>query len=182
MATYSSIVAQRIPWTEEPGVNYNPWGLKESDMTEVTLSWGRWVFAGEGRGGDMQVAVGLSGPFVKTHTPWYQLRGPTFLIWQFRNHFSNVKMQCVCVLIRVCACVCWTHYYAHPYLRPLFKVFFPLCTPRVLSSTYDSPHLILFPVMFFNLRFLYRLQPQPTLSLNLTLIPLSYGHTCINKT
>ena len=33
MATHSSILAWRIPWTEEP-VGYSPWVLKESDMTE----------------------------------------------------------------------------------------------------------------------------------------------------
>ena len=33
MATCSSILAWRIPWTEEL-VGYGPWGLKESDMTE----------------------------------------------------------------------------------------------------------------------------------------------------
>ena len=33
MATYSSILAWRIPWTEEPGRLYNPWGHKESDTT-----------------------------------------------------------------------------------------------------------------------------------------------------
>ena len=33
MATQSSILAWRIPWTEEPG-GYSPWGCKESDMTE----------------------------------------------------------------------------------------------------------------------------------------------------
>ena len=32
MATYPSISAWRIPWTEEPG--YSPWRGKESDMTE----------------------------------------------------------------------------------------------------------------------------------------------------
>ena len=32
MATYSSILAWRIPWTEEP--DYSLWGCKESDMTE----------------------------------------------------------------------------------------------------------------------------------------------------
>ena len=31
MATYSSILAWRIPCTEEPG---SPWGPKESDRTE----------------------------------------------------------------------------------------------------------------------------------------------------
>ena len=32
MATHSSILAWRIPWTEEPG---SPWGRKESDTTKV---------------------------------------------------------------------------------------------------------------------------------------------------
>ena len=35
MATCSSILAWRIPWTEEAG-GYSPWGRKESDMTEHT--------------------------------------------------------------------------------------------------------------------------------------------------
>ena len=40
MATHSSVLAWRIPWTEEPG--YSPWGHKQSDMTEqLTLSQGR---------------------------------------------------------------------------------------------------------------------------------------------
>ena len=34
MATHSSILARKIPWTEEPGELYNPWGCKESDTTE----------------------------------------------------------------------------------------------------------------------------------------------------
>ena len=39
MATHSSILAWRIPWTEEPGVGYSPWNRKESDTTErLTLS------------------------------------------------------------------------------------------------------------------------------------------------
>ena len=33
MATPSSVLAWRIPWTEEPG-GYSPWGRKESDMPE----------------------------------------------------------------------------------------------------------------------------------------------------
>ena len=33
VATHSSILAWRIPWTEEPG---SPRGLKESDRTEGT--------------------------------------------------------------------------------------------------------------------------------------------------
>ena len=38
MATHSSILAWRIPWTEEPG-GYSPWGHKESDPTkQLTLT------------------------------------------------------------------------------------------------------------------------------------------------
>ena len=33
MAIHSSILAWRIPWTEEP-VGYSPWSQKESDMTK----------------------------------------------------------------------------------------------------------------------------------------------------
>ena len=35
MATHSSILAWRIPWTEKPGWGHSPWGHKESDTTEV---------------------------------------------------------------------------------------------------------------------------------------------------
>ena len=34
MATHSSILAWRVPWTEEPGGLYSPLGHKESDMTK----------------------------------------------------------------------------------------------------------------------------------------------------
>ena len=34
MTTHSSILAWKIPWTEEPGGLYSPWGCKESDMTD----------------------------------------------------------------------------------------------------------------------------------------------------
>ena len=34
MATYSSTLAMKIPWTEEPSAGYCPWGRIESDMTE----------------------------------------------------------------------------------------------------------------------------------------------------
>ena len=34
MATHSSILAWRIPWMENPGAGYSPWGRTESDMIE----------------------------------------------------------------------------------------------------------------------------------------------------
>ena len=33
-ATHSNLLAWRIPWTEEPGGLYSPWGRKEWDPTE----------------------------------------------------------------------------------------------------------------------------------------------------
>ena len=33
-ATHSSILAWRIPWTEEPDALHSPWGHKESDTTK----------------------------------------------------------------------------------------------------------------------------------------------------
>ena len=35
MATYSSILAWRIPWTEEPG-SYSPWGCKETRLKRLS--------------------------------------------------------------------------------------------------------------------------------------------------
>ena len=37
MATHSSILAWRIPWTEEP-VGYSPWSRKESDTSLTSLT------------------------------------------------------------------------------------------------------------------------------------------------
>ena len=34
MATHSSTLVLKIPWMEELGVGYYPWGSKESGMTE----------------------------------------------------------------------------------------------------------------------------------------------------
>ena len=42
MATHSSILARvlKTPWTEEPGGTEEPWGHKESEMTEHAQTWG----------------------------------------------------------------------------------------------------------------------------------------------
>ena len=36
MDTHSSILAWKIPWTEEPGGLYSPWGQMELDTIEAT--------------------------------------------------------------------------------------------------------------------------------------------------
>ena len=50
-ATHSTILAWRIPWTEEPGRLYSPRGHKESDTTEqLSLSLDRiQKWKGEGQ-------------------------------------------------------------------------------------------------------------------------------------
>ena len=35
-SSHSSVLAWRIPWTEEPSGLYSPWGHKETDTTEAT--------------------------------------------------------------------------------------------------------------------------------------------------
>ena len=36
MAIHSSVLAWKIPWTEEPA-SYSPWGRKESDTTQLLI-------------------------------------------------------------------------------------------------------------------------------------------------
>ena len=53
MATHSSVLAVRIPWTEEPG-SYSPEGCKRSDTTErlkpsTDQAGGRGGGGGQGR-------------------------------------------------------------------------------------------------------------------------------------
>ena len=42
MATHSTIPAWKIPWTEEPGRLYSPWGCKDSEAKTVTNYSGEW--------------------------------------------------------------------------------------------------------------------------------------------
>ena len=42
MAAHASILAWRIPWTQEPGGGYSPWGRTESNITEVTRPGMAW--------------------------------------------------------------------------------------------------------------------------------------------
>ena len=44
MVTHSSILAQEVPWAEEPGGTGLPgWGHKESDMTKATKQQQRFI-------------------------------------------------------------------------------------------------------------------------------------------
>ena len=50
MAPYSSTLAWKIPWTEEPS-SYSPWGREESDTTERLHFHFSLSCIGEGNGG-----------------------------------------------------------------------------------------------------------------------------------
>ena len=43
MATHSSILAWRSPWTERSLAGYSPWGRKESDVTEHAMPGSRMI-------------------------------------------------------------------------------------------------------------------------------------------
>ena len=53
MAIYSSTIAWKIPWTQEPG-SYSPWGRKESVMTERVHFHFSLSCIGEGNGNPLQ--------------------------------------------------------------------------------------------------------------------------------
>ena len=85
MATHSSILAWRIPWTEEPG-GLQLWGRKESDTTEATehalviLKYNHWspfcwyfecpvfqvllTIVWEGKGCDFKGSHGCTSPII----------------------------------------------------------------------------------------------------------------------
>ena len=53
MATHSSTLAWKIPWTEEPG-RLSPWGREELDMTERLHFHFSLSYIGEGNGNPLQ--------------------------------------------------------------------------------------------------------------------------------
>ena len=58
MATYSSIPAWKIPWTEEPG-RLRSMGCKESDTTEVNMNM-NYISSGSKQGYSSLLCAGIS--------------------------------------------------------------------------------------------------------------------------
>ena len=54
MAPHSSILAWKIPWTEEPGGLHSPWDSEESNMTERLHFHFSFSCIGEGNGSPLQ--------------------------------------------------------------------------------------------------------------------------------
>lgn len=91
------------------------------------------------------------GPLSKAIARGWQLMGPTFLRWQIRILFSNMRMWCPCVFVCVCVCVLAGLIMAPISNSGLLSKFFSTLYPHiVLYGTYNFSYLILLPVMFLN--------------------------------
>ena len=96
MATHSSILAWRIPWTEEPG-GLQPWGHRELDITE-------WLTHTQERRADGRTWAHedfVGGPHV-AKMPHSQSRRPEFDLWSgnwiphaaTKSFHAPTKTQC----------------------------------------------------------------------------------------
>ena len=99
MATPSSTLAWKIPWTEEPG-GYSPWGREESDTTEQLHFHFSLSCIGEGNGNPLQCYC-LENP--RDHEAWWgavygvaqsqtRLKG---LSSSSSTYFISVKSSCI---------------------------------------------------------------------------------------
>ena len=66
MATSSSILAWGIPWTEEPGGLYSPWGHKELNTTEAIQHPCMQVFNGCSGAFAMKNSILTEEPVINT--------------------------------------------------------------------------------------------------------------------
>ena len=93
IATHSSTLAQKIPWTEEPGAGNCPWGRKESD----TISKGN-LFKREclqESSGGLVVRTLSSQSQQSRFDPWSELR--SFMAWSKKKKWGrmlSVHLRC----------------------------------------------------------------------------------------
>ena len=94
IATHSSILHWRIPWTEEPG-RLQSTGLQRTDTTEwLTLSVSHPTFLDNWTNGlDMEVSLLLKGWKIKLY--WVSLSGHSFKNYQSNKsgHFCRSRMN-----------------------------------------------------------------------------------------
>ena len=95
MATPSSILAWRIPWTEEP-VGYSPWGCKELDMTErLHVHFYTLVSVISPLTADSQpVSLSLTNPLETVFTKGVNTFSPHFLLITFQQP-CNFHVYCL---------------------------------------------------------------------------------------
>ena len=94
MAAHSSILAWRIPWAEEPGGGYSPWGHKELDMT--------WQLDNSNKalnGGSFEIP-GLGLPKVQSTSGFYSdqdwLVGRVDICFFFGPDFHHILFPAEC--------------------------------------------------------------------------------------
>ena len=75
MAPHSSVLNQRLPWTEKPGGLYSQWGCEESDTTEAT----EHAHASSGRQGSDCPSPQLGQ---RQWFPWRAISAVFLVFWQ----------------------------------------------------------------------------------------------------
>ena len=91
MATRSSILAWKIPWTEEPGGLYSSWGHKESDTTEHARRHSRCVYASMFI---RQISAKAGSEILEQIPDWrgqYGLRKGSFVLTITRNRCKHTS-------------------------------------------------------------------------------------------
>ena len=71
MSTYSSVLAWRIPWTEEPGGLYSPWGHKEPHMTEWLSTHRAATYEGSSCSISSPTLIMMASIFFKLKYNWF---------------------------------------------------------------------------------------------------------------
>ena len=91
MATRSSILAWRIPWTEEPGGLHSPWSCRELDTTKAT-----YRYANRDKNFFNYLCLGYITFSSYTHTHTHTHTGPLILLQ------SHILLSCYLNASRVC--------------------------------------------------------------------------------
>ena len=91
MATHSSILAWRIPWTGQPG-GLPPWGCKEPDTTEVTYHACMHACIGKGNGNPLQYSC-LENP--RDRGAWW---GAVYGVVQIRTRPTRLSSSSSSIL------------------------------------------------------------------------------------
>ena len=89
MATHSSTLAWKIPWTEGPG-SYSPWGCKESDMTERLQFHFSLSCIGEGNDNPLQYSC-LENP--RDGGAWW---AAVYGVAQSRTRLKRLSSSSIC--------------------------------------------------------------------------------------
>ena len=101
MATHSSTLALKIPWTEELGAGYYPWGRKESGTTERLHSVSLRVRIED----PLEEEMATHSSTLTLKIPWTEELGAGYCPWGHKGsgttqrlHFLFTFLHCWCIL------------------------------------------------------------------------------------